>query len=94
MVKYFNEVVAELQSKGTIFGAEYRKKNGEVTKINGRFGVAKFVKGTGTSSPNVLTVWDNNRKRYTSLIPDNIVSLNTNKTKYVKSDEFLIESYE
>jgi hypothetical protein len=94
MVKYFNDVVAELQSKGTIFGAEYRKKNGEVTKINGRFGVAKFVKGTGTSSPNVLTVWDNNRKRYTSLIPDNIVSLNTNKTKYVKSDEFLIESYE
>jgi hypothetical protein len=94
MVKYFNEVVAELQSKGTIFGAEYRKKNGEVTKINGRFGVAKFVKGTGTSSPNVLTVWDNNRKRYTSLIPDNIVSLNTNKTKYVKSDEFLIQSYE
>ena len=94
MVKYFNEVVAELQSKGTIFGAEYRKKNGEVTKINGRFGVAKFVKGTGTSSPNVLTVWDNNRKRYTSLIPDNIVSLNTNKTKYVKSDIFLIQSYE
>ena len=94
MIKYFNEVVSELQSKGTIFGAEYRKKNGEVTKINGRFGVAKFVKGTGTSSPNVLTVWDNNRKRYTSLIPDNIVSLNTNKTKYVKRDEFLIESYE
>ena len=94
MIKYFNEVVSELQSKGTIFGAEYRKKNGEVTKINGRFGVAKFVKGTGTSSPNVLTVWDNNRKRYTSLIPDNIVSLNTNKTKYVKTDEFLIESYE
>jgi hypothetical protein len=94
MVKYFNDVVAELQSKGTIFGAEYRKKNGEVTKINGRFGVHKFTKGTGTSSPKVLTVWDNNRKRYTSLIPDNIVSLNTSKTKYVKSDEFLIESYE
>ena len=54
MIKYFNEVVAELQSKGTIFGAEYRKKNGEVTKINGRFGVSKFVKGTGTSNPNVL----------------------------------------
>ena len=45
MIKYFNEVVAELQSKGTIFGAEYRKKNGELTKINGRFGVSKFVKG-------------------------------------------------
>ena len=94
MVKYFNDVVAELQSKGTIFGAEYRKKNGEVTKINGRFGVSKFVKGTGTSSPNVLTVWDNNRKRYTSLIPDNIVSIRTSGSEYIKTDEFLIQSYE
>ena len=85
MVKYFNEVVAELQSKGTIFGAEYRKKNGELTKINGRFGVSKFVKGTGVSNPNVLTVWDNNRKRYTSLIPDNIVRITTNKRRVSKS---------
>ena len=93
MIKYFNEVVAELQSKGTIFGAEYRKKNGELTKINGRFGVSKFVKGTGKSNPNVLTVWDNNRKRYTSLIPDNIVRITTNKRRYLKTDEFLIENY-
>lgn len=91
MIKYFNEVVAELQSKGTIFGAEYRKKNGEVTKINGRFGVHKFTKGTGSSSPSVLTVWDNNRKRYTSLIPDNIVSIRTSGSEYIKTDEFLIE---
>jgi len=91
MIKYFNEVVAELQSKGTIFGAEYRKKNGEVTKINGRFGVAKFVKGTGKSSPSVLTVWDNNRKRYTAMIPESIVSIRTGGKEYVKTDEFLIE---
>jgi|TARA_R110000824_G_scaffold118095_4_gene270263 hypothetical protein len=91
MIQYFKDVVETLQREGTIFGAEYRKKNGEVTKINGRFGVAKFVKGTGVSSPNVLTVWDNNRKRYTSLIPDNIVSINTNRKKYVKTNEFLIE---
>lgn len=85
MKKYLNEVVSELQRKGTIFGAEYRKKNGEVTKINGRFGVAKFVKGTGQSSPNVLTVWDNNRKRYTSLKPDNIISITTSGYKYTNS---------
>ena len=91
MIKYFNEVVAELQSKGTIFGAEYRKKNGELTKINGRFGVSKFVKGTGKSNPNVLTVWDNNRKRYTAMIPDNIIRITTNKRRYLKTDEFLIE---
>ena len=91
MIKYFNEVVEELQNKGTIFGAEYRKKNGEVTKINGRFGVHKFTKGTGSSSPSVLTVWDNNRKRYTSLIPDNIMSIRTSGSEYIKTDEFLIE---
>ena len=91
MVKYFNEFVEELKSNGTIFGAEYVKKNGEVTKINGRFGVHKFVKGSGTSSPNVLTVWDNNRKRYTAMIPDNILSITANKRKYQKTDEFLIE---
>jgi hypothetical protein len=85
MKKYLNKVVSELQRKGTIFGAEYRKKNGEVTKINGRFGVSKFVKGTGQSSPNVLTVWDNNRKRYTSLNPDNIISITTSGYKYTNS---------
>lgn len=91
MVKYFKEVVEKLQEQGTIFGAEYRKKNGELTHINGRFGVHKFTKGTGVSSPSVLTVWDNNRKRYTSLIPDNIVSIKTGGATYVKTDEFLIE---
>lgn len=91
MIKYFKDVVEALQSNGTIFGAEYRKKNGEITKINGRFGVHKFVKGTGSSSPSVLTVWDNNRKRYTAMIPDNIVSIKTGGATYVKTDEFLIE---
>ena len=62
MKQRFKDLVETLKAEGTIFGAEYRKKNGEVTKINGRFGVAKFVKGTGVSNPNVLTVWDNNRK--------------------------------
>ena len=94
MVKYLNKEVAELQLKSTIFSAEHRKKNGELTKINGRLGVSKIVKGTGTSNPNVITVWDNNRKRYTSLIPDNIVRITTNKRRYLKTDEFLIENYE
>tara|TARA_R110002167_G_scaffold117955_1_gene294198 strand:+ start:1816 stop:2097 length:282 start_codon:yes stop_codon:yes gene_type:complete len=91
MKQRFNDVVDKLQRSGTIFGAEYLKKNGEVTKINGRFGVFKFVKGTGVSSPSVITVWDNNRKRYTSLIPSNILTINTNRKKYIKTNEFLIE---
>lgn len=64
-----------LQEEGRIFGATYVKKNGEVTKINGRFGVRKFLRGGKASSPNVWTVWDNNRKRYTALIPENIKTI-------------------
>lgn len=71
----FQDIVADLQSSGVIFGAEYVKKDGTRTKVNGRFGVHKFAKGTGVSSPKVLTIWDNNRKRYTSLIPERILSI-------------------
>lgn len=71
-----------LQKEGRIFGATYVKKNGEITKINGRFGVRKFAKGTGVSSPNVWTVWDNNRKRYTALIPENILEIKYGGYKY------------
>lgn len=78
----FSDIVAELKSSGAIFGAEYVKKDGTRTKINGRFGVHKFTKGTGVSSPKVLTIWDNNRKRYTSLIPERIVSISCWGYKY------------
>lgn len=71
----FKDIIDSLKKDGVIFGAEYRKKDGSITKINGRFGVHKFTNGRGSSSPKVLTVWDNNRKRYTSMIPENIVSL-------------------
>lgn len=72
---FFEQMINSLKKDGLIFGAEYRKKDGTITKINGRFGVHKFTNGRGTSSPKVLTVWDNNRKRYTSMIPDNIISI-------------------
>jgi len=70
-----NVAKAVLQKEGRIFGATYVKKNGETTKINGRFGVHKFLRGGKASSPNVWTVWDNNRKRYTALIPENIQTI-------------------
>ena len=78
----FKDIVADLQSSGAIFGAEYIKKDGTRTKVNGRFGVHKFAKGTGVSSPKVLTIWDNNRKRYTALIPERIVSISCWGSKY------------
>lgn len=80
-----NQLVEELKSSGKIFGAEYIKKDGTTTKINGRFGVRKFTKGTGVSSPKVLTVWDNNRKRYTAMIPEKIVSITCSGCKYTNS---------
>ena len=75
-------LIPQLKASGKIFGAEYIKKDGSVTKINGRFGVHKFTKGTGISSPKVLTVWDNNRRRYTAMIPEKIVSLTCNGNTY------------
>jgi hypothetical protein len=75
-------LIPSLKKSGRIFGVEYIKKDGTTTKINGRFGVHKFTKGTGVSSPKVLTVWDNNRKRYTAMIPEKIVSLTTDGYKY------------
>ena len=80
-----SKLVEELKSSGRIFGAEYIKKDGTTTKINGRFGVRKFTKGTGVSSPKVLTVWDNNRKRYTAMIPEKIVSITYSGYKYTNS---------
>ena len=77
-----SQAVEKLQSTGKIFGATYIKKNGEETKINGRFGVAKFTKGTGKSSPKVWTVWDNNRGRYTSLIPENVKDITFQGVKW------------
>ena len=79
---YRNQAEYVLKHTGKFFGATYRKKNGELTKINGRFGVHKFVKGTGQSSPNVWTIWDNNRKRYTSLVPENIIDITCNGVKW------------
>ena len=72
-----------LMDSGRIFGATYSKKNGELTKINGRFGVVKFTKGTGKSSEAVWTVWDNNRKRYTAMIPENIIDVTYGGVKWI-----------
>jgi hypothetical protein len=90
----FEDIVADLQSSGVIFGAEYIKKDGTRTKVNGRFGVHKFTKGTGVSSPKVLTIWDNNRKRYTSLIPEKIVSISCWGSKYKSIPTILKDSLE
>lgn len=84
MSNTINVTVAEavLRNEKKIFGAKYIKANGEVTKINGRFGVHKFLRGNGVAKKNVWTIWDNNRKRYTSLVPDRIVEITYAGHKY------------
>lgn len=70
-------LVNTIALKGKIFGAVYKKKDGQITKINGRFGVRKHLKGgTRTVPQDMYVVWDNNRRRYTALDPERIQSIN------------------
>lgn len=69
--------VRKLQASGLIFGGEYTKKDGTITKFNGRGGVHKFVKGgINCNNPHNLLIWDTNRERYMAIVPENLVSIN------------------
>jgi hypothetical protein len=71
-----SNLVDFIQRSGTIFGAVYKKKDGTITKVNGRFGVHKHLKGGHRTVPSSMyVIWDNNRKRYTALDPERIISL-------------------
>ena len=71
-----SNLVDIISLKGTIFGAVYQKKDGSITKLNGRFGVRKHLKGGYRTVPtSMYVIWDNNRKRYTALDPERIISL-------------------
>lgn len=68
--------IAEAVKSGKFVSGRYLKKNGEETMFHGRAGVHKHTKG-GTSclNPDNFLIWDFKRKRYMSLIPDNVLSL-------------------
>ena len=83
-VTYLENIVTRLQKSGTIFGALYCKKDGSLTQINGRFGVSKFLRGGKRTAPDtMLVVWDNNRKRYTSIDPERIISMRVQRKEYI-----------
>lgn len=74
--------------KGVIFGVSYVRLDGTETKINGRFGVRKYLKNIDAYysiqyEKNVATVWDNNRKRYTSFNLDRIKSINVCSIEFI-----------
>jgi hypothetical protein len=80
---YSGMLKAELQSSNRIFGGTYIKKNGEVTKFNGRMGVHKFVKGGKSSlKDSNWLIWDTNRKRYMAIIPEQLVSVTAFGNEY------------
>ena len=69
-------IVSELKSTGVIFGGKFVKKDGTVSKFNGRFGVAKHVKGgVNCNKAENWTIYDINRKRYMQIIPDSVMEL-------------------
>ena len=71
-----SRIVSELKSTGVIFGGEFTKKDGTVSKFNGRFGVAKHVKGgVNCNKAENWTIYDINRKRYMQIIPDSVKQL-------------------
>lgn len=81
---YASEFKAELSKSGRIFGGTYIKKNGEITKFNGRMGVAKFTKGgKSTLKDSNWLIWDTNRKRYMAIIPDQLVSVTAFGNEYM-----------
>ena len=73
---FLSNLILSIQDSGTIFGAVYKRKDGTITKVNGRFGVHKHLKGGNRTVPSTMyVIWDNNRKRYTALDPNRIISL-------------------
>jgi hypothetical protein len=83
----FTATLEDLKRTGQIFGGVYRKKDGTITKFNGRFGVHKFSNGGVRTTPeSYALIWDNNRKRYTALIPENILQINAFGSSYWREE--------
>ncbi len=83
----FQATLEDLKRTGQIFGGVYRKKDGSITKFNGRFGVHKFSKGGVRTTPSSYAlIWDNNRNRYTALIPENIIQINAYGDTYFANE--------
>ena len=73
-----------------IFNVEFIKKDGTHRLMNARLEVKKGVKGVGLNfdpaKHNLIPVFDMRKKAFRMINCDNLISLSSNKKKYVISD--------
>ena len=79
-----------LNNDGKIFGVSFIKKDGTHRNMTARLSVTKGVKGVGynfdLSSFNLITAFDMRKKAFRMINCNNLISLSSNKKKYVISD--------
>lgn len=81
-LKTLNTIKDRLQQNGKFFTVTFKKQDGTIRVLNGRFGVHKFVKG-GVSSlnDNNWNVYDT-KNGYRSIKPESIISVSAGRTHY------------
>lgn len=78
------------KNDGKIFGVEFIKKDGTHRLMTARLMVNKGVKGVGLkfdpSKYNLITAFDMRKQAFRMINCNNLVSLSSNKRKYLISD--------
>lgn len=78
-----------LAESKNIVGVEFIKKDNSIRIMNCRRRVQKYLNGgknTTAHMPNIINVFDMNKKEYRKINSDNILSLTINKEKYIVND--------
>ena len=72
------------QANGRIFTVTFKKKNGEVRKMNCRTGVTKHLRGGDKTTPEkYITVYDVQNKGYRCFDPETVLAIKSNGRLYV-----------
>lgn len=74
-LKSIESAKAALQSNGHIFTIQFYKKDGTLRKLNGRFGVYKYLRGGNSYLKAENWNFYDMQDSYRSVIPESIVSI-------------------
>lgn len=79
--------IKEILGNGLIGTITFEKLDGSIRVLNGRIRVNKNVKGTGTTSPYVIKVYDVQKeggkvKGWRTVKPEKVMTIVANKTIY------------